>query len=101
VLVVALTATPLHAGGKSWVTMDDYPAKALREHREGTTYFTVTVGTDGRAKDCVITKSSGSADLDEAACEMIVRRARFDPATDEHGKPVEMPYSNKVNWKIQ
>jgi len=86
--------------GKSWRTMDDYPSKALREHRQGTTYFTVTVGTDGRARDCVVTKSSGSPDLDEAACKIIVKRAHFNPATDDQGKPIEKPYSNSVKWKL-
>jgi protein TonB len=99
-MAMVFAGAPAHGADKSWQTTTDYPAKALREHREGTTYFTVTVGTDGRAKDCVVTKSSGSTDLDKAACKIIVKRARFNPATDDQGKPIEKPYSNSVNWKI-
>src|SRR3546814_19891990 len=33
----------------------DYPLQALREGREGTSHFSVQVGTGGRAKDCVLT----------------------------------------------
>src|SRR3546814_11540156 len=67
----------------------DYPLQALREGREGTSHFSVTVGTDGRAKDCVITKSSGSADLDAETCRMMAMRGRWSPAIHDNGAPVE------------
>jgi periplasmic protein TonB len=84
----------------SWATTNDYPSRALREEREGTTGFRVTVGTDGRVTDCQITSSSGHADLDEAACANITRRARFKPATDGSGNPVQGSYSNRIRWVI-
>ena len=48
----------------NWATTNDYPTRALREEREGTTSFRVTVGPDGRVTSCDITGSSGSDDLD-------------------------------------
>jgi len=84
----------------SWATTDDYPSRALREEREGTTRFSVSVGPDGRVTDCSVTGSSGSPDLDEAACKNISRRARFNPATDGDGKPTTGSYSNSVRWVI-
>ena len=84
----------------SWATTNDYPARALREEREGTTGFRVTVGPDGRVTDCQVTSSSGSPDLDEAACSNIRRRARFTPATDGEGQPTTGSYANRVRWVI-
>lgn len=84
----------------SWATPDDYPSRALREEREGTTRFRVSVGPDGRVTDCQITGSSGSPDLDEAACKNITRRARFNPATDGNGQPTTGSYANSVRWVI-
>lgn len=84
----------------SWATTNDYPARALREEREGTTGFRVTVGSDGRVTDCTITSSSGHADLDAATCDNVRRRARFKPATDGEGNPTEGTYSNRVRWVI-
>jgi protein TonB len=84
----------------SWATTNDYPSRALREEREGTTGFRVTVGPDGKVADCQITSSSGSPDLDEAACSNIRRRARFTPATDGEGQPTTGSYSNRVRWVI-
>ncbi|OYZ47030.1 MAG: energy transducer TonB [Novosphingobium sp. 16-62-11] len=84
----------------NWATSNDYPSRALREEREGTTGFRVTVGTDGKVTDCKVTRSSGSPDLDEAACSNIRRRARFAPATDGDGNPATGSYSNSIRWVI-
>jgi periplasmic protein TonB len=92
-------ASPKGSPG-SWATSEDYPARALREEREGTTRFRVTVGPDGRVTDCQVTGSSGSPDLDEAACKNITRRARFTPATDGEGNPTGGTYSNAIRWVI-
>jgi len=84
----------------NWATTNDYPSRALREERAGTTGFRVTVGPDGKVTDCQVTSSSGHADLDEATCSNIRRRARFTPATDGEGQPTTGSYSNRVRWVI-
>jgi protein TonB len=84
----------------NWATTNDYPTRALREEREGTTSFRVTVGPDGRVTGCTVTSSSGSPDLDEATCSNVTRRARFNPATDGEGQPTTGSYSNRVRWVI-
>lgn len=92
-------ATPKGNPG-NWATTNDYPTRALREEREGTTSFRVTVGPDGRVTSCEITGSSGSDDLDNATCSNVTRRARFNPATDGDGNPTSGSYSNRVRWVI-
>ncbi|MDZ7893563.1 MAG: energy transducer TonB [Sphingobium sp.] len=77
----------------SWVTTDDYPPRALRENRQGTTGFRLTVGADGRATGCDITSSSGSPDLDQVTCQNLMRRARFKSGAAGS-------YSSRVVWKI-
>ena len=84
----------------NWATTNDYPSRALREEREGTSGFRLTVGPDGKVVDCTITRSSGSPDLDEATCSNIRRRARFDPAKDGEGNPTTGSYSSSVRWVI-
>jgi protein TonB len=84
----------------SWATTNDYPSQALREERQGTTRFRVTVGPDGRVTDCTVTGSSGSPDLDSVACTKIRARARFSPATDGEGQPTTGSYSNAIRWVI-
>jgi len=84
----------------NWATSNDYPSRALREEREGSTGFRVTVGTDGKVAECSVTRSSGSPDLDQATCDNIRRRARFTPATDGEGNPTTGSYSSTIRWVI-
>ena len=95
---------PKHAVPKgspaNWATTNDYPTRALREERAGTTGFRVSVGPDGRVTSCSVTSSSGSPDLDEATCSNVTRRARFTPATDGDGNPTTDSYSNRIRWVI-
>jgi periplasmic protein TonB len=92
-------ATPRGNPG-SWATPNDYPARALREERAGTTRFRVNIGPDGRVTDCQVTGSSGHADLDEATCKNITRRARFKPAQDSAGNGIADTWSSSVRWEI-
>ena len=94
-----VAARPLGDPGR-WATSDDYPARALREGRQGTTRFRVTIGTDGRVRNCEILASSGSLDLDAATCANVARRARFTPATDASGTRVGGSWSSAVRWVI-
>ena len=93
-------AAPPRGNPGSWANANDYPSRALREEREGTTRFRLTVNADGRVSDCQVTGSSGHADLDEAACKNLTRRARFRPALDANGNPATGYYSNAVRWQI-
>lgn len=84
----------------NWATTNDYPSRALREERAGTTGFRVAVSADGRVTSCTVTSSSGSPDLDEATCSNVSRRARFNPATDGDGNPTAGSYSGRIRWVI-
>lgn len=92
-------ATPQGNAG-AWISTSDYPSRALSEGRGGTVQFKVIVGTDGRVAKCEITKSSGHADLDQATCSNITRRARFSPATNQTAQPTEGVWSSKMTWQI-
>lgn len=73
----------------------DYP-KVLRKARIGGTAIAwFTVNTDGRAKDCQITQSSGNGELDALTCRLITERFRYRPATGPDGQPV----TDKTGWK--
>jgi len=85
---------------QSWVTNADYPSRAMREERQGTTRFNVSVGADGRVAGCTITGSSGHADLDAEVCKLITRRARFNPATDGDGQATSGSWASSFRWEI-
>jgi TonB family protein len=72
----------------------------MREEQQGRTTFRVIVGRDGRVTYCEIRESSGWPALDQATCSIVTRRARFSPATDRRGEPIEASYSSAVRWQI-
>ena len=83
-----------------WLSNDDYPAIALRAEAEGLASYRLIVGTNGRVSACDVTRSTGNSALDEATCKFIVRRARFEAATDESGAKVVGNYAGTVRWDI-
>jgi protein TonB len=80
--------------------MEDYPAAARRASQQGVVAFRVIVGPDGRVSDCFITRTSGSAALDEATCYVMYLRARYRPARDAAGNPTIDIDSSQVRWVL-
>lgn len=78
-----------------------YPSRALSEGLTGTVQITATITPDGRATDCVVTGSSGHAELDDAACRELEDKARFAPALDETGQPTSASFSTKITFRIK
>ncbi|OYY68440.1 energy transducer TonB [Sphingomonas sp. 28-63-12] len=84
----------------SWISQDDYPPSALREEKEGTSVIAWTINTQGRVEGCHTVQTSGSSDLDDAACRALTRRGRYKPAQDQNGNPIATTKSRRVRWVI-
>lgn len=89
---------PKNARG-DWFRQSDYPSALQREGKEGTVFFRLTIDTRGRVKNCVVTRSSGHAELDNSSCKAATKRARFEPARNGEGKAVDASYDSKVAWR--
>lgn len=84
----------------TWASTSDYPARDLAEGNAGTVRYEVTVNAEGRANGCRVVGSSGHPGLDTTTCNLVTRRARFDPARDDTGATVAGTYSGKITWQI-
>lgn len=84
----------------SWVTPNDYRSSWINREMIGTAGFKLQVGTNGRAESCLITRSSGHAALDKATCDLISKRARFNPAKNSNNEKVSGSYSSSVRWQL-
>lgn len=92
---------PLPKGNPGyWTTSNDYPKSALKERREGTVSYNLSVNVKGKVDNCVVIASSGHADFDEVTCAAVTRRARFFPATDRMGSYVPGSFYSGVRWVI-
>ncbi len=84
----------------SYVSDEDYPSTAARNEEQGTTRFRLSVGPDGRVRDCTVTSSSGSSALDSTTCKLMRQRARFTPARDSDGNATGDTFSSAIRWVL-
>ena len=81
---------------------DDYPAAAFRAEQQGfVAYRLKKIGPDGRASNCTILQSSGSAALDNSTCRIVRSRSRFTPAQDSAGRHVPDYRDGWVTWRLR
>jgi protein TonB len=57
----------------------NFPDAARRQKLSGTPVIEVTIGADGKLEESVIRRSSGHAEIDEAAMRILKLAAPFDP----------------------
>lgn len=80
------------------LTPQDYPIEALRRNEHGIVTALLRVSIEGKVSACVVTESSGSATLDTTTCSLLKKRARFQPAKDAAGSPVDGEYRLAIAW---
>ncbi|MFO6445655.1 energy transducer TonB [Erythrobacter sp. NE805] len=83
-----------------WVTNADYKPRWIMEEMAGTARFTLAIDAAGKVTGCTITRSTGHGPLDAATCQLVSKRARFEAARDNTGKPVAGSYTGTITWKI-
>lgn len=79
----------------------DYPDAAAEAGIGGMVGVRYLVWTDGRVRECDITRSSGSPELDATTCRLIEERFRFRPSRDARGRPVPAIIVENHSWLIR
>jgi protein TonB len=76
-----------------------YPQPARSRHEQGTAVVRFTIGADGSIVGISLSRSSGSAILDQAAQETVNRVGRFPPIPGEVQKTsltVQVPLAYRL-----
>jgi TonB family protein len=84
----------------SVLSEDDYPSPALRNMEQGKVAIRLDIDDKGGVAGCRVTRSSGSAALDETTCRLFRERARFVPARDKAGRAAKDSWSTTITWRI-
>jgi TonB family protein len=79
---------------------EDYPLEAIRNEEQGTVAVVLRVAANGRVSDCIVAESSGSPSLDLQTCRVLWSRARFVPARDAQGRPIESAWRQRIRWEL-
>ncbi|UAK26455.1 energy transducer TonB [Sphingomonas nostoxanthinifaciens] len=89
---------PRHVSGR--IKNADYPHDLVGARIGGTVGVRYRVEVDGRVSDCLVTATSGSAELDALTCRLIQQRFRFRPSLDEDGRPVASQIVENHSWIV-
>ena len=93
-------ATAQSAGKTALLSVDDYPREAIKRREEGVVRAKLHISAEGRVMSCLIVQSATPL-LDAATCRILVRRARFVPAKDQAGAPVENDLvTPPIRWQL-
>ncbi|MEO0056604.1 MAG: hypothetical protein RIT17_34 [Pseudomonadota bacterium] len=76
-----------------------YPLRTAREGRGGVVGLAILVDQSGKPTECKITNDSGDGNLNAVACEGLMQ-ARFDPALDAKGQPINSYWMTRVTYRI-
>lgn len=92
-------AAPANNPGQ-WIRPSDYPTDLMVRGAQGLVQFRLSVGADGVPTQCHIQKSTRPEGFDKAACDALMRRARFEPALDANGQPIASYWRSAVRFVI-
>ncbi|MGC6400544.1 energy transducer TonB [Sphingomonas sp. FW199] len=99
-LNVKTPAEPVKSVG-DWIRFEDYPKSALQAGVGGAVSILWEIDKEGKIASCRTIRTSGREDLDKAACDALMRRARFSrPALDAAGNPVASYGTRQVVWTM-
>jgi TonB family protein len=99
-VAAANASKPVPIDPQSWFVNDDYPADAIRAEKQGKVGYRLDVDAAGAVTGCTIIASSGSALLDAPTCELLRKRARFQPARDRNGRAIASAWNSALKWVL-
>ena len=97
-----LTKKPeVKRSANTWFDASEYPPNMIAGGYQGLVNFRMIVDAQGKVTSCHIQKSTRPQDFDDLVCKSAMKRARFEPALDAHGKPVPSYWHGSVRFVIQ
>jgi len=78
----------------------DYRTLAAGRLPIGSAVVSLMVEPTGMPSNCVISRSSGDAYVDQGLCPLILERLRFRPALDNLGRPIPYRLQYIATWRI-
>jgi hypothetical protein len=78
----------------------DYPVDALIRHAEGRTKFELFIDDKGLPYACRILETAKEPSLDRVTCDLLMARARFEPALNAQGVAVPDSLVGAIVWRL-
>jgi periplasmic protein TonB len=76
------------------------PSHILRQFAadRGFGFLLLTISETGRVSDCNVLQSAGSPEVDQALCNLMLRKSRWAPARDKQGNPISVKLRYTATW---
>jgi hypothetical protein len=84
-----------------WLYSSDYPQDALAAGHQAIIRFRLMIGAAGQVTSCVVQSAIAKGNFGKISCDLLTRRARFEPALATNGLPVPSYYVGKVRWVMR
>lgn len=78
----------------------DFPSIAFERQAGGQVEGVLLFNESGRAVDCTVSKTSGTAVLDAQTCSVFLARAKVDPPRGADGRPTKSGRTYRVKWTL-
>jgi hypothetical protein len=98
-LAAAVTA-PLPRDRANWLSDNDYPRAAFNAGEQGRVTVVLSVDETGEPQVCTVRATTAPASLAKLSCNLLIQRARFEPARDDRGKAVAGEFVQGVQWSL-
>lgn len=89
-------------GDFSWIehVQRIYPAELMLKRKEARVNMQIVVDKTGAATRCDTAQAFANTDFKVRACGIVLKEARFQPALDESGQPIDSYYTTTILYKI-
>jgi len=83
-----------------WFDQNSYPKEAIRAGAQGRVVVDIVIDERGVLSQCSVFVSAGNAALDQATCDLAMKKARFTPARDTTGRAISSKARLPVRWVL-
>lgn len=95
---ISVRAKPRQSPAR-WISHNDYPPASVRVGEQGAVNVRLDISVTGEVAACTVLSSSGFPRLDQRTCEIMRKRARYEPARLADGTPTTSMTFLRFNWQ--
>ncbi|WP_165853472.1 energy transducer TonB [Aurantiacibacter aquimixticola] len=78
-----------------------YPRNLAANGEQGVVRIRLSVSNEGSPTDCAVQSNFNNPTFDETACRELMDHARFEPALDRNGDPIDSFWQTSVIYQMQ
>lgn len=99
--ILGEASAPVPIEPEDWIKRHHYPNYLATARMQGWVSVRMSVNAEGRPSSCFVTQASKPQLFDDAVCGTLMHRARFEPARDAYGEPIDSFVEYKQSFSFR